>query len=103
MSAAWKRHERKTARALGGRRNSRGANFGQSAPDVSHDLFSIECKVRAKLPQLLRIGLEQAASYDQNKVPVLVVRQKHQRGSLVVLKMSDFASLFGGLTEQTEG
>ena len=42
----WKRHERETARALGGQRNSRGGDFGQSMADVEHPLLSVECKYR---------------------------------------------------------
>lgn len=102
MDKAWKSLERKTAKTLGGKRNSRGGDFGQSASDVSHDVFSIEAKYRAKLPRLLRLGLEQAEKYDSAKVPVLVIKEKYQHGALVVMKMKDFRALFGHLPEQSE-
>jgi hypothetical protein len=102
MSVAWKRHERETARQLNGQRNSRGADFSQSIADVEHSLFSIECKYRKQLPQWLREGIEQASQYDQNKLPVLVLKEKGTRGSLVVLRMKDFSALFGSLPEQSE-
>src|SRR5262245_48188291 len=65
MSQAWTAAERQAARALSGTRNSRGGDFGQSAPDVEHPLFSVEVKYRKQLPRLLRLGLEQATSYDR--------------------------------------
>jgi hypothetical protein len=100
-NAAWKRAERQAARALGGKRNSRGGDFSQSMPDVEHPLFSIECKYRKTLPRLLRLGLEQAARYDASKPPLLVVKERQQRGALVVLRLADFADLLGPLTSQT--
>jgi hypothetical protein len=99
MSTAWKTHERTTAKALGGTRQSRGANFGQSLPDIEHSIFSVECKYRKQLPRLLRLGLDQASHYDENKVPVLVVKERNQKGSLVVMRTRDFTSLFGSLPE----
>lgn len=100
MSAAWKAAERQAARALGGKRNQRGADFSKSMPDVEHPLFSVECKYRKSLPRLLRLGLEQAASYDRKKPPLLVVKEKFQRGALVVMKLSDFTDLLGMFQEE---
>ena len=57
---AWKDLERKTARVLGGHRNSRGGDFGQSMADVEHPLLSVECKYRKTLPKFLREGIFQA-------------------------------------------
>jgi len=44
MSAAWKRAERQAARALDGKRNSRGGDFSMPMPDVEHPLFVVEVK-----------------------------------------------------------
>ncbi len=44
QSQAWKDLERKVARVLGGKRNYRGANFSESREDVTHPIFSPECK-----------------------------------------------------------
>lgn len=101
MGSSWKRLERQAAQALGGKRIIR-ADFGQSLPDVDHNLFSIECKLRAKLPRLLRLGLEQAEKYDENKISLLILKERYARESLVVLKMKDFKSLFGHLPEYVE-
>jgi hypothetical protein len=100
--AAWKNHEKRTATALGGKRNSRGDNFGQSLPDVDHNLFSIECKLRKKLPVLLQQGLEQAEQYDANKISLLVLKERYARESLIVLKMKDFRNLFSSLDQYNE-
>lgn len=93
MSQAWKNAERQAAKALGGKRNQRGADFSQSLPDVEHPLFSVECKYRKTLPRLLRLGLEQARRYDGKKPPLLIVKERHQKGALVVLRLSDFVDL----------
>ena len=97
MSAAWKNAGRSAAKALGGVRNLRGGDFSRSLPDIEHPLFSVEVKHRNLLPRLLRLGLEQAARYDRSKPPLLVVKERYQRGALVVLRLSDFTDLFGPL------
>lgn len=99
---SWKRLEREAAQALGGTRNTRGGDFGKSIADVEHELFSIETKYRAALPALLVQGMRQAESYaeDSAKIPVVIVKQRFQRGAYVTLKLKDFQSLFGRLAEQ---
>jgi hypothetical protein len=97
VSHAWKDLERIVAKKLGGTRNTRGADFSRSLPDVQHALFSVECKYRKALPQLLRLGLEQAAGYDIKKPPLLVIKERYKHGALVVLKLADFEDLFGKL------
>ena len=101
--STWKDAERQAAKALGGSRNSRGGDFGKSAPDVEHALFSCEVKYRKCLPRLLRLGLEQAARYDGTKPPLLVVKERYQRGALVVMRMSDFVDIVGPMQEQEGG
>ena len=91
----WKRHERKTAAALGGKRLSRGVDFSQSMPDVEHPRLSIECKYRAKISGFLKDGLRQAEGYYPDKIPVLVLKEKHMRGELVIIRLQDFQDLFG--------
>ena len=99
MGVAWKNAERQAAKGLGGKRHSRGADFGKSEPDVTHALFSVEVKYRKALPRLLRLGLDQATAYDKRKPPLLVIKERYQRGALVVLRLSDFTDLFGPLAE----
>lgn len=86
----WKRLEKTTAVAMGGKRVLRGADFSRSAPDVEMEGFSVECKYRKNLPKLLLEGLAQAQKYAPEKIPLLVVKQRYQRGALVVLRLDDF-------------
>lgn len=91
----WKNLERKTAKALNGKRNSRGNDFSQFMPDVSHPLLSIECKYRKKISGFLKDGLQQAEGYHPDKIPVLILKEKGMHGELVVTRLSDFQDLFG--------
>lgn len=100
MSAAWKNAERSSAQALGGTRNKRGADFSKSMPDIEHPLFSVECKYRKLLPRLLRLGLEQAQRYDSQKPPLLIIKERYQRGALVVMRLDDFVDLVGPLKQE---
>lgn len=92
-SSAWKNLERFAAASLGGKRNSRGGDFGQPMADVTHPLFVVEAKYRKQLPRILKLGLQQAQQYNRTKVPLLILKEKHQRGAFAVLKLSDFTTL----------
>lgn len=100
MSAwpAWKRHEKKVAMLLHGRRHSRGNNYAEEAGDVEHPLFSVECKYRKKLPALLLQGLSQARRYS-SKPPLLVLKEQGRQSELVVMSLADFVDLFGALQQ----
>jgi len=98
---AWKRHEKKVATMLQGRRHSRGNNFAEEVGDVEHPLFSIECKYRKKLPTLLMQGLSQARRYN-SKPPLLVLKEHGKQSELVVMTLHDFVDLFGALQSKEE-
>jgi hypothetical protein len=102
MPVPWKELERTTAKVLGGTRLHRGADFGRRGSDVEHSLFVIECKYRKALPKFLAAGLAQARRGDPTKVPLLVLKERQQRGSLVVLSLADFVDLLGPLTPAAE-
>jgi len=87
---AWKEHEKRVAKKLGGRRVSRGADFSLSAPDVIHDRFSVECKYRKRLGQFLHDAIKQAEGYDPDKIPIAVLKEHHQRGEYVLIRLDDF-------------
>jgi hypothetical protein len=89
-SSNWKNHERSLAKAFGGKRVSRGADFSQSLPDVIHPVFAIEAKYKSKLPKFLVEALYQAEGYDPAKIPVLALKEKYQRGCLIICWMEDF-------------
>ncbi|MDA8084013.1 MAG: hypothetical protein M0024_10190 [Nitrospiraceae bacterium] len=95
----WKRLEKKAAATLGGTRNSRGMDFSLSIGDVEHPRLSIECKYRNKISGFLKDGIKQAERYYPEKIPVLVLKEKHMRGELAILKLSDFQKLFGAIGE----
>lgn len=91
--------ERYAARVLGGRRVSRGADFGQSLPDVLHDYFGIEAKSRQDAFKMIYSYMEQAASYDKNKVPLVVIRRKGRR-ALAILELEELAKLYNIFKEE---
>jgi len=91
----WKNLEKKTAKMLNGKRNSRGNDFSLSISDVEHPLLSIECKYRKKISSFLKDGLKQAEKYYPEKIPALVIKEKNMRGELIILRLSDFQGLFG--------
>lgn len=100
--ANWKRHERQTAKALGGNRVSRGMDFSRSLPDIEHPLLSIECKYRARISGFLKDGIKQAEKYDPDKIPCLVLKEKNMKGGLILMRLSDFQDLFGDINERRE-
>jgi hypothetical protein len=100
MSTPWKNIEPHAVKLLGGTRNSRGGDFGKSASDVEHPRFSVECKYRKILPRLLRLGLEQATRYDYSKPVLLVLKERYQKGALVVMRLID---LTGSLKSTEKG
>jgi hypothetical protein len=92
---AWKTAERRAAAALGGQRHIR-FDRTESACDVDHDLLSVECKYRKRLPTLVKAAMAQAERYsDGAKIPAAVLFERGQRGGFVVLRLADFAELFG--------
>ncbi len=95
----WKNLERTAARKLGGERVWRGDNFYQSAPDVEHPGLSIECKYRKALPKWLVEAMEQAKGYDAQKIPVVVLKERYQRGEYVLLQLDDFVSIWEAGTD----
>ncbi len=89
----WKRLERKTAKMLNGKRNSRGMDFSLSIPDIEHPLLSVECKYRKKISSFLKNGIKQAEKYAPNKIPCLVLKERGMRGELIVMRLTDFKEL----------
>ena len=86
----WKALERKSAAILGGQR---APSDGTGGVDVEHPTFAIECKYRAKLG--FKSWFEQAERYanESGKVPLLVCKQKHERGEYAILRLTDLAEL----------
>lgn len=94
-SQSWKDHERTVAKKLKGKRILRGADFSESAPDVEHHEWSIECKYRKTLPKLMTEGLKQAKEYAPQKTPILVCKEKGKKGAIVSMYLDDFINWLG--------
>lgn len=85
--------ERAVAQRLGG---ARAGQYG--GEDVSHSVFSCECKERASLPLWLTDAMAQAVRHaPEGKLPMVVLHElgKRHDGNLVVLRLKDFEEYFG--------
>tara|TARA_Y100000310_G_C20609978_1_gene777490 strand:- start:38 stop:391 length:354 start_codon:yes stop_codon:yes gene_type:complete len=101
--ATWKKFEREIAAALTkiGDRAQRIPVTGRirgSAPDVSSDMFSIECKYRKEIPMWIKDAMAQAVasslmdnSSNRPKVPVVFLREKRMplKNTLVMMRLED--------------
>lgn len=100
MSNAWKAHERRTARALGGQRAGATGKGGEDVVGVPW--LTIECKERQHLPAWLTGAMRQAVGYAAQKpsdtLPIVVLHEKGKRSDddLVVMRRQDFIEWYGG-------
>lgn len=89
-----KKYEQQIADATGGKRRAK-KSYGDSCPDVLHDLFIGECKLRAKIAAVR--WLEQAELYalGDERFAVLFCREKHKRldDTVVMVRLPDFIGL----------
>ena len=92
----WKGWEKELAEKFKVKRNiSRSGNFGRSESDTEpHPVFSIEAKKRSKLPVLMKKGLEQAAGYYPEKIPIVGFKEKFQRGGIICIDMDHFYNMY---------
>lgn len=87
----WKALERKVAEALKGKRV---LGLGSKSPDVDCPIFAPECKYRSgSRPPMYESWLNQAASYNTGKIPIVVVKRGGKRGEIVMLAFDDFVDL----------
>ena len=95
--STWKKLELKVAKMLGGQRNPlSGSASKHTSGDIIHDKFYVECKYRAKFAVVSLFKEVEEKAKAENKVPLLVLKQKNLRGELVVLRLEDFVKLVGG-------
>lgn len=93
-TAAWKAHERRTARLLGGRRVGPS---GTNTVDVDAGWLQVEAKHRQSVPAWLRdavSGIRGKCSADQ--LGIVVLHQARAHDSYVILTLSDWLDWFGG-------
>ena len=95
----WKQTERAIARRFGGRRVG---PTGQATADVITDWLAIEVKTRKALPRWLLDAIGQAVgTADDGRLPIVVLHQKHKRHDedVVVMRLGDFETWFGRMSE----
>ena len=88
---AWKDHERRVARALGGERSG---PLGRHGSDAIGTPFAVEAK-RTTRYQLRRDWIDQARrqSRDEGKPWLLVIAEHRDRDPIVVLSFREFVRL----------
>ena len=95
QSSAWKDLERKAAKLFGGKRVVRGDDFSHARPDVlCEKTWSVECKSRSALTiwkwhDKLKTDTDKFFP-GENRIKVLVTKEKGKRGELIVLSTEDF-------------
>ena len=99
MSKTWKEIERKVARFLGGERVPITGRIRGSAPDIEHDVLSIEGKHRERLPFWLKDAMNQAeASKVGDQLPVVILHEKRMSidNCVVMIRLRDLKeSIYG--------
>jgi len=94
MDKNWKRFERRVAAKSGGRRVPVADK--ETALDVSHPTFGIECKYRASLPKYLKDYFSQAkAGCKKGQIPVVAMGEKHSSTVFALLDFDDLIRLSG--------
>lgn len=92
MDKTWKAVERRIAEFLGGERVPVTGRQRGSAPDIEHELLSIEVKHRNKFPDWLHDAIDQAKkSKKGDQIPVVILHQRHKKvgNCLVVMELQD--------------
>lgn len=93
--SAWKSFERVVATYFGTRRVPlSGSNSGHGTnSDSLHPKLYIECKVRSKISLWqLFIDTEKKAKIE-NKIPVVAIKQKGEKGYLLVMRPEDMKKI----------
>lgn len=104
MSKPWKELEKKTAEALGGKRVSRGADFGVSDVDVilpDHPNARVDCKYRQR-HSFHQFVEEIRTKYckSEGDFPVLVTKHRSGRGAYATVDLDVFAELLKHLPKK---
>jgi hypothetical protein len=95
----WKRLERETAAALGGRRHP---SQGRPAPDITAGEWQIEHKARASVPGWIREALEQVERLERPRAAVVTVHEGKGRRNwrFVLVLWDDFVEAVSGQREE---
>ena len=93
LQASGKVYEKRIATLIGGTHIER-PNYGQSAPDVEHELLVVECKLRKTLHvETWMTQVEQHAAED--RTCVVMAKQKHlpDDRTIVCLRLPGFLKM----------
>ena len=94
MDKAWKAFERRVAQRTGGERIPVADR--RTPLDVAHPLLGIECKYRNKISKFLKDAMWQAISGSgEDKIPVVVLGEKHSREMLALVRLDDLLNILG--------
>jgi hypothetical protein len=96
---SWKRLERKAASLLHGKRIP-GSGSGAIKGDVLHPSFQIECKYRKQFAIASWFEKLEQEAIKEEKIPLLILKQKGKHGELAVLELRDFSKI---LKEMKDG
>ena len=94
----WKAVERKIADYLGGRRVPVTGRQRGDAPDIEHDVLSLEVKHREALPKWMHEAMLQAeASAKNGQLPMVVIHEKQQAVGrcFAVVRLEDWKDRYG--------
>lgn len=89
--SSWKSFERVVAKFFGTRRVPlSGSNSGHGTnSDSLHDKLYIECKLRGKISLWSLFEDTEKKARQENKIPVVAIKQKGSRGYLLVMRPLD--------------
>jgi hypothetical protein len=90
MTKAWKAHELRTARRLGGARNPlSGSHSRHSRGDIIHPSLYVECKYRKRFALLTLMRAVEDKAKDEKKRPVLVLQERNARQAYALIRLND--------------
>ena len=93
---SWKALERKVAKALNSKRNPlSGGSSKHTRGDVIHETLYIEIKHRARFSILVLYRQVAALGKSENRIPVLVIKEKGKKGEVAVIDWELFCKLWG--------
>lgn len=94
MSKAWKDHERRTAKRLGGVRNPLSGSLSlNTGADIIHPQLYVECKYRNRFALLTVMRQVEQKAKKENKKPLLVIQEKNAKHAYVLIKLDDLEDL----------
>lgn len=93
--SAWKSFERVVAEFFGTRRVPlSGSNSGHGTnSDSLHDKLYIECKLRGKISLWQLFEDTEKKAKQENKIPIVAIKQKGSRGYLLVMRPFDIRKI----------